>query len=68
MTKLIIEIDIGTESELEAGDIENILNFGVDCSLYIEFGKPHSNQELADNGIAETFAIDVQKYNVRIEE
>lgn len=78
MKKLIIEIpneikvlEEGEEStalQLEDGDFEVITKLAEHCSLYIEFGAPHSNQQLADLGVAECFAIDVRQFNVRIEE
>lgn len=79
MKRLVIEIpadviikgeyDETIESaQLEEGDFKVIMKLAKHASLYIEFGAPHSNQELRDMGIAECFAIDIRQYNVRIEE
>lgn len=71
MKKLIIEIPFETEDaslQLEEGDVDAIIAMSQDCSLFVEVGRPHSNTELADKGVAETFAIDVHNYSVRIEE
>ena len=62
MKKLIIEI----EQELEDGDIEAFLKLAPESSLYWEIGKPHSNSDLGDMGIAECFAIDITQFTVRI--
>ena len=67
MKKLIFEIDCD-ENVIEEGDIENIFAFGKDCSIFMEFGRPHHTPELGDKGIAETFAIVIQKYSVRLED
>jgi len=76
MRKLIIEIPAdrivegkdGKIAQLEEGDFEAVLKLAESCSLYVEFGKPHSNPELADLGIAECFAIDVSEFTCKIED
>ena len=79
MRKLIIEIpydvdftdeynEVSSTAQLEEGDVECIKKIWQNASLYVEFGAPHSNQEYADMGIAECFALDVTKFFVRIEE
>ena len=78
MKKLIIEIPeefdtkieepYRTTLQLEEGDFDAIQKLADHASLYVEFGAPHSNPELADFGIAECFAIDVQNFSIRVED
>lgn len=71
MKKLIIEIPANTieaSAQLEDGDFAAIQKLAETSSLYVEFGKPHSNPELENIGIAECFAIDVSEFSVKIVE
>ena len=65
MKKLIIEI---TDDVLEDGDLAAINAMAHNSSLYLEFGRPHSNTDLNELAIAECFAIDIAQFSVRIEE
>jgi len=66
MKKLVIEINC--DECLEDGDIANILKHAPSSSLFLEFGKPHENPELAEEGIAQVFALDIAQYSVKIED